>query len=531
MTLNGDLHATSSKTERNLSLWRHSVRVRLALWHTAILALLLMAFAGGAYHFLATVTERRVDRELTEAARSVILAWSIEQIEHGSTAHDAALEVLGEVHNRSLRVLMFDSSMNFVGASDSSSLTPSVGIQRLANISVSATPSRVAPPGPAAPDFRTVGEDDGWVRVGTVNAVGPAPPYTVVVARDMIADDEIKDTFLNWLFTAIPFALMLAGMGGYLLARASLSPVVAMATQAENISAGNLVERLEITNRHDELGQLAESLNGLLGRLELSFLQQQQFMADASHELRTPVSVIRGAADVALQRSDRSTLELSDTLKIVSNEGRRMTRIVDDLFLLARADSGHQPVRRTAIFLEEQLEEAASAGRALGRSHGVTVISSPLGEYPFNGDDVLISRMLLNLVDNAVKHTPAGGTITLSLDRVVNGSLASGEQLQGSWYRFSVRDSGAGVDDSIRSTLFGRFTRAPSSALRDSGSSSAGAGLGLAIAKWIAMAHDGHMVLHSSGDSGSTFHVWLPELVCILRPSEPRPPSKQWRGI
>ncbi len=505
MTHTSSANGSAVDGRRPRAWWRHTVRVRLAVWHTATLALLLMAFACGAYLFLARVTLSRIDRELEATARNVAVAWTTEQSENRSTAREAASEVLAEVRDRSLRVLMYDGRGRYVGASDSTALTPLVTIPRMiGNGSTSVVPL-VRRSSLRAPRYETIGHDDGWVRVVALKSDSAVDAYTVVVARDMIADDEIKDIFLGWMLGAIPVALIFAGIGGYLLARASLSPIVAMGAQAEHIGASSLSERLLVQHPHDELGQLAGRLNGLLERLERSFVQQQQFMADASHELRTPVAVVRGVADVALERKESSVQSLQDALRTVSAEGQRMTRIVDDLFLLARADSGHQPVRRTQLYLEEQLADAASAGRALGRTRGVTVLSAPCAESAFLGDDTLIRRLLLNLVDNAIKHSPRDGVVQLSLDLTHHALLPTGLALPGTWFRLAVSDNGPGVDPNIRDSLFERFVRSAEYASPDGG-----AGLGLAIAKWIATAHAGHVVLEATGPTGSRFVVWLP---------------------
>ena len=247
----------------------------------------------------------------------------------------------------------------------------------------------------------------------------------------------------------------------------------------------------------------------LLLRLDSEFGQQRQFMADASHELRTPVTVIRSAADVALDREDTPVRELRRALGIVNNEGRRMTRIVDDLFLLARADAGQQPIRISPFFLEELIASVGVSGQLLGRARGVTVSAPPADEAPIIGDESLIGRLLLNLVHNAIDHTPSGGTVCLRMDKRNGCALPDGTTRPGDWYRILVEDNGHGVDPNVLERLFERFVRSSPPHLETGDIVSDGAGLGLAIARWIAVAHDGHVVLQSTGPSGSCFAVWL----------------------
>jgi signal transduction histidine kinase len=227
--------------------------------------------------------------------------------------------------------------------------------------------------------------------------------------------------------------------------------------------------------------------------------QQRQFMADASHELRTPVAALSSVADVALAREDRDPGELREALDVVRGEGRRLGRLVDDLMLLARADAGELPVRKEPMFLEELLQDSARAARGLAAARGVTLSAPPADEAPFVGDADLLRRLVMILLDNAIKYTPAGGEVRLSLDR------------DSERYRISVQDSGPGVPAWAAERIFERFFRVDESRTRaaeDGGVTSAG--LGLAIARWAAAAHGGTVQLEASGPSGARFVVTLP---------------------
>jgi signal transduction histidine kinase len=268
-----------------------------------------------------------------------------------------------------------------------------------------------------------------------------------------------------------------------------------MADRARRIGVENLSERLPVANPRDELGHLAETFNELLARLAGSLVQQRQFMADASHELRTPVTTTRTAAAVALQQEHRDESEYRETLKIVEQQAARLSRVVNDMFMLARADAGNYPVRIVPMYLDELIDEVVRAARIVASTKQVSIETTVVPSAAFNGDEELIRRMIGNLVDNAVRHTPPASTVRVELDETDAG------------YAIAVKDQGPGIPPEIRSQIFERFFRAD---VARPASSNDGAGLGLALARWIARTHGGDVVLARSSQSGSTFVVSLP---------------------
>jgi heavy metal sensor kinase len=305
---------------------------------------------------------------------------------------------------------------------------------------------------------------------------------------------EARDAFL----VAIPLVLAVATIGGYALARKSLRPVLAMSNQAARIGATTLHERLPVVNERDELGRLATVFNDLLGRLDRSFHQQRQLMADASHELRTPVAVMCGEAELALSRADRSAEEYREALATIHGEGRRLRRIVDDLFLLARANADDQPLVLTELYLDELTGECVRAMQALAVRREIRLVYEPGGELPFRGDEALLKRLVMNLLDNAIKYTPAGGHVTVTAGR------------RGERYRVAVADTGPGVPAELRERIFERFYRAYPADSRNGAADTGGAGLGLPIARWVAEVHGGRLELARAGAGGSEFVVDLP---------------------
>ena len=207
-------------------------------------------------------------------------------------------------------------------------------------------------------------------------------------------------------------------------------------------------------NQKDELGRLAKTFNALFGRLETAFAQQRQFMADASHELRTPIATARTAASVTLQEPSRSETEYRDALRIVDDQTRRLTRLVEDMFTLARADAGQYPLQRGNFYLDELAEEVGRAGSVLGARRNVSVeVAAPAG-MAFLGDEDLLRRMLQNLVDNAIRHTAPGSIVRLTL------AETNGE------YLITVSDMGSGIPPEAQPHIFERFYRADTSRTR-----------------------------------------------------------------
>ena len=269
-----------------------------------------------------------------------------------------------------------------------------------------------------------------------------------------------------------------------------------MVGQAREITHRTSGFRLRLPHSEDELGVLARAFNELLERLDDALSNQRRFMADASHELRTPVSVVRSAAEVTLGRETRSEPEYRETLAVIAEHARRLGRMVDDMMTLARADAFGLKLEATGLYLDELLAECAGDAAVLARERGVVVRCSPAAETPFRGDERLLRQMLMNLLDNAVRHTPGEGH--------VEARLAATDE----FVEITVSDEGPGVPPADRERIFERFVRVDAARSRPGG-----AGLGLPIARCIAEAHGGVLALAQSGPPGSTFLVRLPSVI------------------
>ena len=285
-------------------------------------------------------------------------------------------------------------------------------------------------------------------------------------------------------------ALAVAAFGGWLVGRQTLRPLETMAAQATAITESTAGERLQTPNAHDELGRLGTAFNGLLDRLVQALQAQRQFMADASHELRTPVSVVRTTAQVTLARDARSPEDYREMMAIVGEQADRLSHLVNTMFLLSRAEANGLPLAPEPLYLDDIVSESTRALQVLARERDVTVTADAETEARFTGDNRLLRQMVTNLLDNAVRHASRGGVVRATVERSASAIT------------IRVVDDGAGVPADAHERIFQRFARL--------NQEYAGAGLGLPIARWVAEAHGGSLVLESTGPHGSTFTVSLP---------------------
>jgi heavy metal sensor kinase len=269
--------------------------------------------------------------------------------------------------------------------------------------------------------------------------------------------------------------------------------MVTISAQAEHISAKNLNERLEVANKDDELGRLAGVFNDLLSRLDSSFRIMREFMADASHELRTPLTIIHGEAQVSLSH-EHTASEYKQSLGIIRQQAKRMALIVSDLLSLARADAGEQRLRLEELYLNDMVQESCQTAQALAGPKGIRLTYEGGEDILLLGNEELLRRMIVNLLDNAIHYTPAGGTVSVKLT------------CQNSDARLVVADTGIGIPPECTSRLFDRFYRVDDSRARVNG----GSGLGLSIVKLAAESHRGSVDVVSEPNHGSTFTVSLP---------------------
>ncbi len=471
-----------------------SIRLRIAGWYAAIFAPLLALLALAAYSFLAYTSQERVDEFLAESAATVAAAIEFERRE-GAADTVATERVVGSLRLPDIAVSVIDESSGRTLASYEGPRIGRTGLRPLER-QLTAALAASASESPRDPALETLRGEDQEVRVLTL-------PYVISKRRVMIGVAQLMTARTLMLRDArlaigvgLPLVLLVASVGGWWLAGKSLSPVDDMSRQAQRIGATNLHQRLPVANPGDELGRLATVFNGLLARLEASFEAQARFSADASHELRTPVAVISGETEFALSKDDRSREELQDSLRVIGDQSQRLRAIVDDLFFLARADSGVAMLRPTPLYLHDLLEDSVRSVRTLASARGVSLQLTGEEEAPIMGDEGLLRRAISNILVNAIKYSRSGGDVTLQ--------LADG----GSAWRIDVSDAGPGIPPAARERLFERFYRTDEARATESVD---GAGLGLAITRWIARAHAGDALLVDSSPSGSTFRLVIPK--------------------
>ena len=338
--------------------------------------------------------------------------------------------------------------------------------------------------------------DTHAVRVLTFPILEQGKIFELIqVGEDLGAADDTVRHFRTTLLTFSPLLFLGLAMGGWFLAGRTLAPVLRLTQMMQKITVENLGERLPVSRTGDELAHLTENFNVMLGRLSDSVERIRQFSGDASHELRTPLAILKGETEVAL-RWAKDPEELRSTLASNLEEIDRMGRIIDDLLSLAKSDSGEMKLTITEFSLSDMLQDLYLSGRTLGETKDIQVHLhlQVEQEITIRGDQLLIHRMLLNLLSNGIKYTLSGGHVDISL-RLDNGHAV-----------IAFRDSGIGIDPRHLPHIFERFYRVDESRNRAIG----GTGLGLAIVKAIAEAHRGRIDVVSTREVGSTFTVTLP---------------------
>jgi heavy metal sensor kinase len=314
----------------------------------------------------------------------------------------------------------------------------------------------------------------------------------LVIGRPTEDIKQALDRLLHTLLIAVPLTLVAAGGGGVFLVRRALKPVDEMTQKARSIEERDLSQRIEVKTK-DELGRLAATLNEMFERLEKAFKRQKQFTGDASHELRAPLAIIEAESTLALQK-DRTRNDYRRSLETISQEAHRMAHIVDQLLALARAESGEEKISLRKVNIGKLVTDLSAEVEMLCWDRGLNYKLGKMENLVVKGDRSKLRQLLLNILDNAIKYTPSGGEISVSVRK------------EGEWAVAYVRDTGIGIPSEELPHIFERFYRVDKARSRSEG----GSGLGLAIAKRIAEIHGGRIEVESQIDVGSTFRVYLP---------------------
>jgi heavy metal sensor kinase len=488
-----------------------TVRARLTLLYGGLLVLIVVAFAVAGYVYLDRIEHERIDRTLHE--QSEIVLQAIASIKKDRGAFDSAsatqlLPTLHELRARGIRAWIFDDDGTLrvsTGQVDEGegpdeeqsvlgdSLPLAVVQQHARRRTATFTEASAGEYGArllATPLPRDVGP-------GMLLVSYPLREIAVLLAR------------ARWdAAVAILAAVIISLCAGYILARGAMSPVAAMSNQAELIGAANLHERVPVHNQYDELGVLATTFNGLLDRVSDALAQQRRFMADASHELRTPVAILRSETDIVLRANNRTADEYREALTVVQSAAERLGHTVDDIFLLALVDAKEAPVTPRPVYLNDLVTDACRAMRSVAEGRGITIDCDALIEASYCGDEQLLQRLIANLLDNAIKYSANAGRVDVQFQRDVDE------------YLLSVSNGGTAIPYEARAHVFDRFFRADTARTLTLGSDKGrivGSGLGLPIARWIAERHGGRLDLSDAADGRTTFTLRLPVVPTLER--------------
>ena len=456
----------------------HSIKFRFTIWYLLVLAVLLIALSAGVYFYLSRSLYRSLDDSLIlRSSQLTNIPAIMESIRQGEFQ-----EELGEIV-----VLYFYSGDQLTEVSPrgvSIPLSSQLVSQVIAGTSLFATIQT------------TEGEGLRLLAVPMIISIlGPPSgiqPAALVIAHSTKQIDQALAGLLRTLIIAVPLALALAAGGGIFLARRALKPVDKISETAQEIGESDLSRRINV-NTKDELGRLAATLNEMIGRLEKAFQRQKEFTSDASHELRTPLAVIEAESSLALQK-ERPSSDYRQSLETISQESRQMSSLIDQLLSLARADAGKEQWNFTEVNLARLITDLGNDVEVLCQEKGLTFRLGETEDLTVNGDEARLRELFMNLLDNAIRYTPAPGTVSVSLRR--EGQMAV----------VAITDTGVGIPDEDIPFIFDRFYRVDKSRSRAEG----GTGLGLAICRHIAEAHGGRIEVESQVGAGSTLSVWLP---------------------
>ena len=477
-----------------------SIRLRLTLWYSAVLAVMLIVLGGGIYALLVRSVNTSIDAQLTSTADQILGASKVRAF--SNLLQVVVPEELDLFRAPDVGVVVIDGNSQTV-------------VQKSRNVgqfSQAFDPDALQLINSTETIMRDVSlGGDTRARILTVPIVvtteqGDQRVGYLQIAAPLNGAQQSLRQFGSLMVLGGVIGVLAAAFVGAFLARKALEPIDRITQTASEIArGGDMQRRITKPGPPDEVGRLTETLNVMLDRLEGMFTAQQRFTADISHELRTPLTTIRGNADL-LQRmggADQASIDA------IHAETDRMIRLVGDLLLLAQADAG-LPIRREPIAIDQLAGEVVRQVQVI--SGGVKVsLQSEAGEpLCVDGDPDRLRQLLLNLIDNAIKYTPSGGEVKVRVARE-NGSA-----------RLDVCDTGPGVPPEHLQPgpngvplIFERFyrvekSRTRSAALGGNGRSGSGTGLGLSIAYWIVQAHAGRIEVHSDIGSGTTITVWLP---------------------
>jgi len=464
-----------------------TIKFKMTLWYAAILGIILFCFSLFLYLTLADSLYKGVDNKIRTMAE-IVVSSTRSPLGAGTSMADLDQIMTERFGIRPLgRFIQILDESGRIGDRSTN--------LRDVQIPLSVQTMKAASKGVIT--FETVEVMGKYsLRVVTMPIIENEKMVGIVqVGSSLEGVEEALHQLLLILLIAVPAALLIASAGGLFLANKALRPVDAITRIARRIGSGDLSQRIRIKRVNDELGRLASTFNEMIAKLEKSFRQVKRFTADASHELKTPLTILRGEVEVGLKKK-RGLKEYQQILASNLEEINRMSRIVEDLLTLSRADMGELTMEREEIELSALAREVWRDLRLLAKKKRIQLKFMDNGFTRVEGDPLFLRQLILNLTENGLKYTRAGGEVAVRV---------KGDRDQGV-VRLLVTDTGVGIPQKDLKRIFDRFYRVDGARSRETG----GTGLGLSISQWIAHAHEGRIVVESKVGKGSTFTVTLP---------------------
>jgi heavy metal sensor kinase len=462
-----------------------SIRFQMALWYAALLGGALALFGVATYIGLERYLENSLEESLTKQARSIgdVLILNINRSGEDYVDNEITEHYSPEINGRFIRVTKADGRQVFVSGEPR---------DRTFNPSLIPTPTL-----PSGQEFtKEVEMSDGHEVLlhGLPYRASDGTQYLIEVAAPYNQIESVERGLLWTFVLGLPLIVALAMGGGYLLMRRALRPVDEIRQKAAQITSRNLSERLPVVHTGDELERLATDLNRMIERLEESFLQINRFSADASHELRTPLTVLQGELESIAGDGQALPADVLDTIGSALEETQRLSKIVENLLAISRLEAGEARRQSERLDFAELARGTADQMRLLAEEKHISLDCNGNGPVHVEADPARLKQVVVNLLDNAIKYTPEGGKVSISVNKQDSRAI------------LEVADSGIGISVADLPHIFDRFYRADKARSRQMG----GAGLGLSIVRSICLAHGGQVTVESTEGSGSVFHVEIP---------------------
>lgn len=489
--LSGNRIGGRPPSKRGLIVFPRSIRARLTMWYTLVLGGIVTSFAIGSLLLDRELSKRRADRFLRDAALTFAEEVATETASGAPLAETLQAE-LKEYRFREIDFFVFAGD-TLVGRSPVRDSSHQDTEAEDVDLDVARLVATIRLAGGEA--AFTVDDEEGGFRVATSRIEVASHRLVVAAVQSWHGYAETQELITLAYSLAIPLLLLLSAGSGYWLASKGLAPVAAMSREAAQIGRDNISVRLVASNPRDEIGELAAVFNEMLERLASAFAQQERFLQDASHELRSPVTAVRMEADVSLQQPHRPEAQYRESLSTIRRAALRLGRIVDDLFLLARFDARRLPVSSERIDLGEAVHDAVKSVRSAASDRNIRLQLADTPDAPVRGRSADVERIVVNLVDNAVKYAPSGSTVSIV--------VTTPDQ---HWFVVRVFDEGPGIPPAVKARIFERFYRGTAGG----DGRVEGAGLGLPIARALAESLGGRLDLEEMAGTGACFAFWIP---------------------